>query len=123
MEEDHQDSPQTRYMVVYCNKHNFGNLIDIETIGDKFDTEGNLRVLATYLQICPSGIFKKTPCSCELHGVINITHNMLTVEWIYGMPHERVYPKGWKLKYYIQQFNKKDKNYDTLKEYFCQKHN
>jgi hypothetical protein len=108
----------SRYIVVYCNKHNYGKLINLETLQDIYDTEGNLRTLVKCLQICDKGFFKKTGCVCELHGVINIKSGELTVEWIHGLPHERVYPKGWKLKYYLNSVCTKDVNYGVLKEYF-----
>jgi len=115
----------TRYMVVYCKVHNFGKLIDLHSLQDEFDIEGNLRTLASCFNICPKGFFKrKTLCSCELHGVIDITGTPpnLTVDRTYGMPHERVYPKGWKLKYYIctqsLSLNMQQHHYGILKDYF-----
>jgi hypothetical protein len=111
------ESLATRYIVVYCKKHNYGKLINLETLQDIYDIEGNLRTLVTCLQICDKGFFKKTSCACELHGVINIKSGELMVERIHGLPHERLYPKGWKLKYYLNSVCTKDVNYGVLKEY------
>jgi hypothetical protein len=112
------DQDQGRYLVVYCTNHKFGKLIDIDDITDEFDTEGNLRLLATYLQICSKGVFKRTSCNCSLHGVIDIDSGILTVDPQYGIPHDYIYTKGWKLKYYMRSMSKKDKHYEELKNYF-----
>lgn len=101
----------SRYLIAYCAKHNYGKIIDVEALVDEFDTEGNLSILCTYLQICSKGVFKKTSCECYLHGVIDIKDGALSINWLYLEP----YPKGWKRKYYMDSLNRHDPNYFALK--------
>jgi hypothetical protein len=109
-----------QYLVVYCKGHNYGKLISTSEISDEFDTEGNLDTLVEHINICKSGFFKKLkPCVCELHGVIDINEaGIITLNRQYGYPHERVYPKGWKLKYYLRDIKQSHKDYKGLCDYF-----
>ena len=108
--ENHQ-----RWLVVFCTAHVYGKLILIDDIDDDLDTEGNLQTVTGCLQICRRGFFKWKPCVCELHGVIDIDeNNIITLDRKYGYPHERKYPKGWELKYYLRDVGRNH----VLQEYF-----
>ncbi len=109
------------YLVVYCKNHNYGKLISVYDLADEFDIEGGIGNIAECLQICKPGFFKKREkCMCETHGIIDIDANgLLSMDKHYGYPHEHIYPKGWKLKYYMQDVKKSEPGYTALKEYFA----
>ncbi len=107
-----------RFLVIYCRQHEYGKLISIAEM-EEFDTEGNLQTVAACLQICRRGFFKRKPCVCELHGVVDIDEaGMLTLNRQYGFPQEKEYPKGWKIKYYLQSIDRVSPLYRILEEYF-----
>jgi hypothetical protein len=109
-----------RYLVVYCKTHNYGKLISVYDLADEFDVEGSIGDIAECLQICKPGFFKKREkCMCETHGIVDIDENgLLSLDKRYGYPHEHLYPKGWKLKYYTRDIKKSQTDYATLNEYF-----
>ena len=110
------------FLVVYCKSHNYGKLIsmtELSSLGE-FDTDGDLKSIAECLAICKPGFFKKKyTCDCELHGVIDVDEaSILTLQRKYGYPHEMVYPKGWKMKYFLREMKEADPYYRILREYF-----